>query len=137
MLAAALARMGAGGPVIAITNRSISHTSGGILPASATYTLGSDGVVYRQTGSSPAVALETWDNQSATVGNYEAKVTVTSGALTSGTTGSWVSLGSSKSWDLSISAGGYDQCVFTVEIRLASSGVVLDSATITLTADAT
>jgi hypothetical protein len=80
----------------------------------------------------------TW-NSSSTVGSgYEVKATVTSGSLTSGTTGSWLSLSSNRTWALTDSSQNGDavQAIFTLSIRAAGSATVLDTATITLTANA-
>jgi hypothetical protein len=80
----------------------------------------------------------TW-NSSSTVGSgYEVKATLTSGSLTTGTTGSWLSLSSNRTWTLTDSTqdDNLERTVFTLSIRAAGSATVLDTATITLQADA-
>jgi len=55
-----------------------------------------------------------------------------SGTVT-GTLGSWLNLGSNQSWTLSSpGVSGQLDGIFTLEIRLDSSGVVQDTATINL-----
>lgn len=67
--------------------------------------------------------------------DYEARVTVTSGALDSGSgAGSWLGLGTTRSWTCSVT-NGLHQCTFTIEVRLASGGTVVGSATISLDAE--
>ena len=99
--------------------------------ATPTYSIVNTGAVASQAGT-----LENWLT-SGTASNYEVRATVTSGTLTSGTSGSWLSCGTTRTWTKS--NGAQDNsvltCVMTVEIRLASTGVVQDSATITLSAE--
>jgi hypothetical protein len=68
---------------------------------------------------------------------YEVRVTVTSGFLTTGSTGTWLGLGSSRSWTVETS-GSFAQtrsASLTVDFRLASvPGTIIYSVTGTLTA---
>lgn len=68
---------------------------------------------------------------------YEARVTVTSGTLTNGTTGSWLALSSQRDWDVQRSTVGSKACTFTLEIRRVSDSVVVASASYTITATIT
>lgn len=72
---------------------------------------------------------------SGSASSFEVRATVQSGALTSGTTGSWLNLGTTREWVVERTTLGTNTCALLVEIRNASSGSVLDSATITLTAE--
>lgn len=66
---------------------------------------------------------------------YEARATVTAGTIGGATTGSWLSLASSRSWSNSRSTVGTTFGQMTVEIRRAGGdGTILASATISLTA---
>lgn len=65
---------------------------------------------------------------------YEARVTVTSGTLTAGTTGSWLALSSQRDWYVERSTLGSKACTFTLEIRRVSDSVVVASASYTITA---
>lgn len=58
--------------------------------------------------------------------NYDIKVTLNSGTLTSGTTGSWLNLGTSRSWQTSGTA------VLGVEIGYAGASSALVSCIVTL-----
>ena len=137
----AVAGMGGGGaPVIAITNDYIFYRSGGALSANAAYRLSTDGLVYAGRGATfiSYISTETWNTVPATVGNYEARATSTSGdAPTGGTLNSWLSLASIRTWTMQASPGNSRFGDILVEIRDAVSLVVLTSATITLEADAT
>ena len=66
---------------------------------------------------------------------FEARVTVNSGTLTTGPVGIWVNLGTSRTWTLEQSGIGVNTANVTVEIRVAATGVVLDSATVTFYAE--
>ena len=81
--------------------------------------------------------LENWLSSGGTVGNYEVMATKTSGTSPSGSNlNNWLSLSTSRAWSLTNSNGDNSTrtCVLSVSIRLASSGVVQDTATITLRA---
>lgn len=72
---------------------------------------------------------------------YESRATLVSGTLSSGTTGTWQVLSTTRAWNVSasIGAGGGNAnktCTILVEIRDASTLLVLASDNITLTADA-
>lgn len=120
---------------VTLSDQSISDVIVGVGAASASYQLTSSGIV-NQITTSGTVALENWVTPTSAAGaSYEAQVTVTSGVLTSGTTGSWLALNSTQTWNLTRPnpAGvGSDACTFTIEIRQASSGTVLATATIDL-----
>jgi hypothetical protein len=60
---------------------------------------------------------------------------VVSGTFTSGTTGSWVSLGTSRQWILAQVSVGSSSAAGTLEIRDPSSGVVFTSCNLTLNAE--
>lgn len=108
---------------VTISNQSIFQLGS---PFVASYKLNNDGTVKNHNNS----LLETWLLTGSASG-FEARVTVTSGALSSGTVGSWVNLGTSQTWSRS-STG---ETIFLVEIRDAATLTVQDSATITLTVD--
>lgn len=66
---------------------------------------------------------------------YEARATVTSGSLTFGTTGTWLNLGSSRTWGVdraSLNAIGSTTATFTLEIRRGTN--ILATSTVTVTA---
>lgn len=67
---------------------------------------------------------------------YSVRVTVNSGSLTTGTSGSWLTLETDREWTVVQDGGtvGTQTANITVEIR-RGSGAALDSATINLTAE--
>lgn len=64
----------------------------------------------------------------------ECRATVTSGSLSSGTTGTWLALSADRTWQVNRFTDGSKNCVFTLEIRRASDGTVLATASISITA---
>lgn len=122
--------------VIAITDQFVSVVSGGTSAATAGYRLLSNGKVQVTVGSTWTDA-EQWCTPTSVSGDYEALVTVTSGTLSSGTAGSWLALSSNREWTRVANVPQYQTCEFTVQIRKIGTSTVLDTATITLEADAT
>lgn len=101
--------------------------------ASCTFQLESDGDIGRVQGATPSDQGD-WLSPKLGMGDYEARATITSGTLTSGTAGSWLNLGTTRSWNVQQSGVGEKACTFTLEIRRASDGEVLDSAPVTIQA---
>jgi hypothetical protein len=118
---------------VQISDQSIYRASLGTTTAS--YSIANDGNVKKNTST----ILEAWlQGSGGAVSDYEVRATVTSGSLTSGTTGSWLNCSTTRTWTLVNDAGDNSTitAVFTVEIRLAAApNTVLDSATITLSAE--
>ena len=129
-------RAGALPVVISITNQNIYSASSSSSPSTAGYTLNADGLVYKIEEATSA-QVEQWVAPAARAIDYEAKVTMISGALTSGTVGSWLPLSTTRTWTRVAARFAYQTCTFTVEIRRAGVGTILDSATVILAADAT
>lgn len=105
--------------------------------ASALYEINTDGKVYQSVNAVPPSVVETW-LLSGLSSDFEAMATVTSGTLTSGSNGVWTSLGSGAlAWTKvrTLNTEGSDTCVFTLSIRRVSDSVVVDTSTITLTAE--
>ena len=128
-----------GGPVFALSTRTVNHNTAAPTTATAGYQLTNTGKVQRNgTGSGGSyVDVENWVNPTSLAGaGYECKVTIALGTLSSGTSGSWLALSSTRTWEVSASSTT-KSCTFTVEIRDAASLVVLASAVITLNAQST
>jgi hypothetical protein len=113
----------------------------GVGATTCTMTFRSDGVLSGNAGGPfDIVELdgEWWSlspvSTSGVGADYEIRVTETSGNVSTGTTGTWLSLGTSRSWTRSVSGTGEQEVVMTVEIRRASDSVLLDSAEYTLNA---
>lgn len=97
--------------------------------ASATVTFANDGS-YDGTASGGGGGFSgDWIAPPSAAGNaYEIRMTVNSGTTPSGAaTGSWLGLGTTRTWVLSQSGVGSVTANVTVEIRLAATGVVLSS----------
>ena len=107
--------------------------SAGVGTAVAGYRLNTSGIAEKLVRVT-YTTLETWLSF-GTASNYECRATVTAGAITSGTTGSWLALSSSREWKVEQGSVGTGTATLTIEIRNASTLVVLDSATITLEAE--
>lgn len=117
---------------ITLNNASVSD-SAIIGTAVAGYRLNTSGIAEKLVRIT-YTTLETW-LAFGSASNYECRATLDSGALTSGTTGSWLALSSSREWKVERGAAGNSSATITVEIRNASTLVVIDSATITLEAE--
>jgi hypothetical protein len=122
---------------ISLNNETVNDLSfGGI--AQAYYYLTSGGLVQLSTqpnGASP-VTFGTWCDPTTAAPNYEALVTVTSGALSGGTAGSYVALSSTRAWYVEEdSVGSTSSCTFTVQIRAIGTTTVLATATVNMSAE--
>ena len=121
-------------PTVNITNTSIYATRF-VGTATAGYRLNSSGIAESQVNATYST-LETW-LLSGSASDYEVRATLSSGTLSSGTTGTWENLGTSRSWtvDDSIVDATISGAVIVVEIRDATTLLLLDTATITLQAE--
>lgn len=122
--------------VISITDQSVADVTGGGRTALTGYRLTSAGLAQTQSGTGSFTTVETWCTPTGEAINYDVLVTITSGTLTSGTAGTWVSLSTTQTWTRGAAIGLSELCTFTVQIRRTGTGTVLDTATITLDADA-
>jgi hypothetical protein len=117
-----------------VSDSTISPTN-----ASASFQLQSDGDVARitvSTGGGGTVDVGDWITPAAAAGaNYEVRATVNSGSLTSGSTGTWLALSSTRTWSLDQTSLGTSACELLIEIRLTSTGAVLDSTVVSLSAE--
>jgi hypothetical protein len=70
--------------------------------------------------------------------DYEVYATLLGGALTSGTTGSWLSMGTTRTWDVSLTYLGSDVdvriAVINLEIRAIGTTEILATGGVTLSA---
>lgn len=115
--------------------------------ATATFTLNSSGVAQATTsgsGSNPPAGTTNYNDEWMRIGPnsaYEARATLVSGTLSSGTVGSWLVLSTTRSWSVTCSVGGggghvQKDCTILVEIRDATTLVVIDSDNIALQSEA-
>ena len=117
-------------PIVDVQAGSYSETVTDTNDVSMTVSFSNTGLVSVVGGSGPTYAWLT----DGTASDYSIFVQVNSGAFTVGTTGSWVNLGATSSWNLSQTVVGTSSVTATVSIRRDSDGLTLDSADITLTA---
>jgi hypothetical protein len=121
--------------IISITDQTAADFSAGLRTARAGYRLTSTGLAQIMANNVYAT-VETWCTPTSQAGFYEAFVDVLSGGLDSGTVGSWVNLGVTQTWQLAASIGNNNLCVFDISIRRGGTTTILDTATITVEADA-
>lgn len=86
--------------------------------------INSDGSV-SYTSSTTGTSYTSWGPGGS---DYDIRITATSGSFTSGSNGVWENLGTSRLWTRGASSGGYQIVFFTMEIRSASSLVVLGTS---------
>lgn len=123
--------------IIAISRTSATRTTTAPTAATATYRLDNDGNISTTFGPSAIAVRGTWATPPPVTnpGDFECRATLLTGSVT-GTFGTWQGLDTSRSWSLS-SGGGPSATSgsMTLEIRRASDLVVLDTNTITFTAE--
>lgn len=100
----------------------------------AQYQLRSNGDLFLTSGNNTVVDGGDWITPQTNMSLYSARMTINSGSSTSGTFGTWLGLGTTRTWTLSGGTGGVD-ATWTVEIRLESTGVVLDTAVLSVHAE--
>lgn len=132
-----LVRAAATSATIALSNYQV-NSYGTDVTASSSYTLSSTGdITYTISGDTNGTFdIGDWISPKTNMSNYECLATVTSGTLSSGTAGSWLNLGTPRSWSRNRAGGstGQTSCTFTLSIRQVGTTTVLASATITLLA---
>lgn len=125
---------------VAISNATASNFSkagiGGT--ATATYRLNSNGAAYRTNLSGTLISISGEWLVSGSASAFEARMSAASPAGSGGTTGgtfsTWLNLGTTRDWTLS-ATNNFAERYFNLEIRLASTGTVLDTALITFSVD--
>lgn len=123
-----------GGAVIMPPSISITrHDSG----SPAEFLLNADGSRQRREGAS-LTTDGPWVSPGSAASLYEVRSTVTSGSFTADpSAGLWVSLGSDRLWSRGAGAGASQTVQATIEIRNASTLVVVATTALTLTCDRT
>ena len=109
--------------------------SGQSVAATAAYRVNTDGFDY-QGIQGVFTALSQWVSPSSAGGNYEVFATVTSGTLSSGTTGSWVATSGSPTWTRVAAGPGTIMVVtLSMQVRAVGNATVLDTWSVTLEAE--
>lgn len=102
--------------------------------ATAGYRINSNGFDYEGINGTFS-SLNQWVTPTSAGGNYEIFATVTSGSVTSGTTGSWVATSGNPTWTRDRTTIGINTCILSMQVRATGSGTVLDTWTVTLEAE--
>ena len=107
----------------------------GVPSQSAGYQINTNGFDYERINGVDTV-LSQWVTPSSAGGNYEVFATVTSGSVSSGTTGSWVATSGSPLWTrVTPIVGTINIVVLSMQVRATGTGTVLDTWTVTLEAE--
>jgi hypothetical protein len=114
---------------VSIDDQSVSDVAVSPVSASASYAINSDGTVRDHDGNT----LETWLDAGA-ASSFEVRATLSSGSTPGGTLGSWLACSTSREWFIIASGPVVQTCTLLIEIRNAATLAVLDSATVTMTA---
>lgn len=120
---------GGGGPSGLVDIKAASVAN----PSIVAFQLKPDGFAYSVRGDDPEIdeQLDTWIAPQSGMSQYDARATLISGSVPdSGLLNTWSNLGSQVGW--SLGGPGPVNSKLNVEIRLSSSGAVVDSAIIFL-----
>lgn len=111
---------------VTLNNASVSSLGSGTRTAG--WKIDADGYVYTLKQAS-----YTQKNQwtADAVANYEVKATLVSGAVTTGTTGSWLSCSTDREWTV----GSDASASLTIEVRDSATAIVLASCSVDLHAE--
>jgi hypothetical protein len=113
----------------------VSVTAAGVPSQSAGYQVNTNGYDYQRINGVDT-QLSQWVSPAASGGNYEVYATVTSGSVSSGTTGSWVATSGSPLWTrAAVISGTINTVVLSMQVREVSTVTVLDTWTVTLEAE--
>ncbi len=120
--------------LVTITDEFITSTRVASGTAVSAYVLKATGDI-NQIVNTDTTDIGDWITPKSSASNFECYATLSSGTLSSGTTGSWLALTSERSWTRNRSTTGTSTAVIVVEIRKVGTSTVLDTATITLEAN--
>lgn len=122
------------GVIISISNLLISALGGGTTIAIAGYWLNSSGIVEAREQSN-YFNFGNWVTPTSQASNYEVRASLNFGFAT-GTFDTWLALSSTREWSASAAIGSSELAEIVLDIRRIGTSTILDSATITLSADA-
>jgi len=130
MLVLLMMASGSDGPVVSLAGP-YSVFGAGFGLSTASFSLTNTGII-ASNGNPDGF----WIVPQSGMGEYQARATLLSGALTSGTLNSWLSLGTTRIWEITTSNPDLSEAELLIEIRRTSDNAVLASATVFLTASA-
>lgn len=115
-----------GGGSAILNNAAVS--SFGVGPRTAGWKIDTDGFVYTLKQAAYTARYQ-WTTDSPA--NFEVKATLVSGAVTTGTTGSWLSCSTDREWTVNSDASAS----LTIEVRDSATAIVLASCSVDLYAE--
>lgn len=128
--------MGAGEPRVSLSNQIVSADNVDPGDAIAAYSLDADGDV--TTGINGVLTdVGDWLAPKILMSSYECFATVNSGAVSGGTTGSWIGLEIDRLWTRTQTTVGVSGVNLTIQIRKKLTTLVLASCTVQLNAEVT
>jgi hypothetical protein len=126
-----------GTSAVIVTFNDFSLNAYELSPNDATcyYRINSNGNVYGTNFGTPFDLLEQWVTPTSFASDYEVYATLVSGSLTSGTTGAWLSLGTTRDWYVEETANfGTETATLSFDVRKIGTTTVLDTWTVTIEA---
>ena len=121
---------------VSLTNHSPYASNVGVGLIAATFTLDNAGLASETTLPGGTIGHAPEWLSAGTPANYDCRWTTLSGTLSTGTSGTWQNLGTTRAWSRNAGAGvGVMTCRGTLEIRDAATLIVLATATIQLDAE--
>lgn len=125
-----------GGDSISLNNQNLLSSVIDPIDATAVYRLTNGGEIEgTNSGGNLVTDIGDWIAPKTNMALYSARVTMLSGSLSSGTTGSFLNLGTTRTWTRAQTIVGTSTCQFTIEIQRDSDSAIVASATIDLTAE--
>lgn len=127
--------LGTGGPTVELAGAIVSDFTTDPDDAHVGYRLNSTGVEQQANGD-PLSYTDIGDWLiSGSAGDYEVRATLNSGTLTTGTTGSFQVLSTTRAWTVQRTIVGIGSANLTIEIRRVGTTTILASASVILTAE--
>jgi hypothetical protein len=113
----------------------VNVSAAGSASQSAGYLIDVNGFDYTVVNGTGSLYTQ-WVTPTSAGGNYEVFATVTSGTLSSGTTGSWVATSGSPLWTrATVIIGTINTVVLSMQVRATGTTTVLDTWTVSLEAE--
>lgn len=102
------------------------------------YQLTSGGKEQEGSGTATSITYSNigdWVIPNSAANLYEVRATVNSGAVSSGTTGTWLSLGTTRTWTVTRTTAGTSFVNMIIDIRLIGGTTILATAPVDLTVE--
>lgn len=123
--------IGASGSLVSLQNASVSSAGSGATIRTAGWKIDADSYVYTLKQATYTQRYQ-WTN--GAVADYQVRATLDSGTLTTGTAGSWLACSSDREWTVQAGSGASVFAYLTIEVRSASTLIVLASCTVQIIA---